>query len=95
MMFRCVFSLARFLSAGLLLGFFRAYRSMIFIASIKLLSVGARRLPFFETRANKGTHLCRLALPDHQLGGKQGRQRDLSHYSMVDFRTYVGFSFVS
>ena len=49
---------------------------------------------FFASWIRKGTYLCHLVPPDHQLGGKWGHQVDFCPSPGVDFRTTFCYCFV-
>ena len=59
-------------------------------------SAGGLLCSFFASWIRKGTYLCQLAPPDHQLGGKWGHQVDFVPPRGVAFRiTFSYFSYFS
>ena len=57
-------------------------------------SPGGLLCSFFASWIRKGTYLCQLAPPGHQLGGKWGHQVDFPPPSGVAFRTTFWYFFV-
>ena len=56
--------------------------------------LGGLLCSFFASWIRKGAHLCQVAPPGHQLGGKWGHQVDFSPSPGVPFRTTFSYFFV-
>ena len=84
---------ALFFSAGSLLGTFQAGFSVFFRVLDQFVGLREAYFTLFLHRGSARAHLCQLAPPDHQLGGKWGHQVDFSPSPGVAVRaTFCYFS---
>ena len=101
MMLSCVFATSRticafFVSVELLLGTFWWFFCVFLCLGPICWPPGGLLCSFFASWIRKGTYLCQLAPPDHQLGGKWGHKVDLcSSRGSLFGLLYVTFSYCS
>ena len=98
MMLSCVFATSRTICAFFFIpsGHFLVVFLCFFVSWTNLLVSGDLLCSFFASWIRKGTYLCQLAPPDHQLGGKWGHKVDFCPSPGVAFRTtFFTFSYFS
>ena len=99
MMLSCVFATSRticafFFSVEFLLGTFWWFFCVFLCLGPICWPPGGLLCSFFASWIRKGTYLCQLAPPDHQLGGKWGHKVDFCPSPGVAFRTTFWYFFV-